>query len=182
MQLLVACVEEGLVLEIVDAVVEVGEDREEAVDEAVDDPVEQMPGIVHRLLALHVALPHVGEGGRFVAVDGDEELLGVEAVHLDEAVFVGDRAVDDDEDVVVVIVDLCALVELLGVLDGERVELEDVTEDRVVGRVRLVDVNPEEGVAGEELLDVLAAEVHLFAAAVVDDCADVRRRAPRPRS
>ena len=33
--------QEGLVLELVDAVVEVGEDREEAVDERVDDPVEE---------------------------------------------------------------------------------------------------------------------------------------------
>ncbi len=178
MQLGVAGVQEGLVLELVDAVVEVGEDREEAVDERVDDPVEQLAGIVDRFLALHVALPHLGERRRFVAVDGDEELLGVEAVHLDEAVVVRDGSVDDDEDEVVVFVELRALRELLGVLDGERVELEDVAQDRVVGLVRLVDIDPEEGVAGEELLDVLAAEVHLFAAAVVDDRAGVRRRTP----
>ena len=50
LQLLVAGVEERLVLELVDAVVEVGEDREEAVDEPVDDPVEQLAGIVDRRL------------------------------------------------------------------------------------------------------------------------------------
>ena len=109
LQFLVACVEEGLVLELVDPVVEVGEDREEAVDETVDDPVEELAGVVDRPLALHVALPHLGECRRFVAMDGDEELLGVEAVHLDETVVVGDCAVDDEEDVVVVVVDLGAL-------------------------------------------------------------------------
>ena len=73
LELLVAGVEEDLVLELVDAVVEVGEDREEAVDEPVDDPVEQQRRVVDRLLALHVALAHLGEGRRIVAVDGDEE-------------------------------------------------------------------------------------------------------------
>jgi hypothetical protein len=37
-------VQERLVLELVDPVVEVGQDREEAVDERVDDPVEQASG------------------------------------------------------------------------------------------------------------------------------------------
>ena len=141
-----------------------------------------MAGVVDRALALHVALAYLGEGGRFVAVDRDEELLRVEAVHLDEPVVVGNCAVDDQEDVVVVVVDLGALPELLGVLDGKRVKLEDVAEDLVVVGVGLVDVEPEEGVAGEELLDVLAVEVHLFAAAVMDDGAHVRRGAGMQRS
>ena len=132
LELFVAGAEEGLVFELVDPVVEVGEYREEAVDEPVDDPVEEVAGVVDRPLALHVALTYLGEGGRFVAVDRDEELLRVEAVHLDETVVVGNCAVDDEEDVVVVVVDLGALSELLGVLDGERVELEDVAEDLVV--------------------------------------------------
>jgi hypothetical protein len=100
-------------------------------------------------------------------------------VHLDEAVLVrllGDGAVEDDEDVVVVVVDLRALAELLRVLDRERMEPEDVAQDPVVARVRLVDVEPEEGVAGEQTLDVLAVEAQLLAAAVVDDGAGVRRR------
>ena len=91
-----------------------------------------MRRVVDGFFRCHVALAHLGEGRCFVAVDGDEELLGVEAVHLDESVVVGDGAVDDDEDEVVVVVELRALAELLGVLDRERVELEDVAQDRVV--------------------------------------------------
>jgi hypothetical protein len=117
-------------------------------------------------------------------VDGDEELVGIEAVHLNEAVVVGNRAVDDDEHEVVVLVELCSLLELFGVLDGERVKLEDVAEDGVVVCIRLVEVEPEEPLAGEELhfnrenveelLDVLAVEVQLLVAAVVNDRAGVR--------
>ena len=98
-------------------------------------------------------------------------------MHFDEAVIVGDGAVDDEEDEVVVVVDLGALPELLGVLDGERVELEDVAEDLEVVRVGLVEIEPEERVAGKQLLDLLAVEVQLLAAAVVDDDARVRRSA-----
>ena len=50
-------------------------------------------------------------------------------MHLDQPVVVGRGAVDDDEDEVVVFVELGALVEVLRVLDGERMELEDVAED-----------------------------------------------------
>jgi hypothetical protein len=57
------------------------------------------------------------------------------------------------------------------------VELEDVAEDLVVLRVGLVDVEPEEGVAGEQFLHVLAVEMDLFSTAVVDDSAHVRRDA-----
>ena len=55
-------------------------------------------------------------------------------MHLDQPVVVGDGAVDDEEDEVVVVVDLRALAEVLRVLDRQRVELEDVAEDlEVVG-------------------------------------------------
>ena len=85
-------------------------------------------------------------------------------MHLDQAVVVRRGAVDDDEDEVVVVVDLRALAEVLGVLDRERVELEDVAEDLEVARVGLVEVEPEEAAVGEQLLDRLAAELDLAAA------------------
>ena len=147
----------------------------------LDNPVEEFAGLIDRLLALDVALPHVGERRGFVSVDGDEELFRIEAVHFDEAVVVGDGSVDHDENEVVIFVELGALRELLRVLDGERMELEDVAENRVVGLVRLIDVDPEEGVAGEELLHVLRLKWHLFAATVVNDGAGVRRRASAVR-
>ena len=55
-------------------------------------------------------------------------------MHLDEPVVVGRGAVDDEEDEVVVVVDLGALPEVLGVLDRERMELEDVAEDLEVAQ------------------------------------------------
>ena len=102
-------------------------------------------------------------------MDGDEEALGVEAVHLDEPVVVGSGTVDDDEDEVVVVVDLRALAEVLGVLDRERVELEDVAEDREVARVGAIEVEPEELPAREQALDRLAIEVDLLAPLVIED-------------
>ena len=106
LELLVARVQERLVLQLVDAVVEVGEDREEAVGERVDDLVEQPRRLVERRSALGEPVADLDERRRLVAVDGDEVALAVEAVHLDEAVLVGRGAVEDEEDVVVVLVDL----------------------------------------------------------------------------
>ena len=85
------------------------------------------------------------------------------------------RPVDDEEDEVVVILDLRPLVELLGVLDSEWVEPEGLAQDLEVSRLRLVEVEPEETPAREQLRDLLAAEVHLGAAAIVDDVAGPRR-------
>jgi hypothetical protein len=65
---------------------------------------------------------------------------------------------------------------------GKRVEPEDVAQDLEVARLRLGQVEPEEAAAGEQPLDRFAAEVHLPAAAVLDDLpgprtAPCRRRA-----
>ena len=65
-------------------------------------------------------------------------------MHLDEPVLTGSGPVDDDEDEVVVAVDFGSLIELFRVLDGERVELEDVAEDREVAFSRVVKIKPEE--------------------------------------
>ena len=93
-------------------------------------------------------------------------------MHLDQPVVVGGGAVDDDEDEVVVVVDLRPLAEVLRVLDRQRVEPEDVAEDLEVARLRLVEVEPEEAAAREQLLDRLAAELNLAAALLVEDVAD----------
>ena len=63
---------------------------------------------------------------------------------------------------------------MLGVLDRERVELEDVAQDREVVVAGLVEVEPEEAAVGEQLLHGLAAEVDVAAAVVLDDVADRR--------
>jgi hypothetical protein len=91
-----------------------------------------------------IAAADLGEGGAVVAVDGDEEALGVEAMHLDEPVVVWCSAIDDHKDEVVVLVELGALVELLRVFDRERMKLEHIAEDLEVLLARLIEVEPKE--------------------------------------
>jgi hypothetical protein len=102
----------------------------------------------------------------------DEEAVGVEAVHLDEAVVVGRGAVDDEEDEVAVLVELGPLVELLRVFDGQRVEAEGFAQDVEVLGLRPFEVEPEEAAACKELDDRFPAELDLARAAVVADEAE----------
>src|SRR5581483_3413399 len=95
----------------------------------------------------------------------------VEAVHFDQSVVVGSSAIDNDEDEVVVDIDLRPLIELLGILDRKRMELEDIAKNAEVLSARTVQVEPEEIVALEETLDRFAVEHHLAAAAAVNDLA-----------
>jgi len=129
LQLRVARLNEDLVLELVNPVVELGQDREEAVDQPVDDPVEQERGLLERRLAPLIATADLRERGEVVPMDRDEEALGVEAMHLDQPVPVVSRPVNDDEDEVVVPLDLRPLIEVLRVLDGKRMKLENLTQD-----------------------------------------------------
>ena len=110
-------------------------------------------------------------------MDGDEEALRVEAVHLDQPVLVGDGAVDDEEDEVVVVVDLRALVEMLRVFDRQGVEPEDVPQDLEVVRPGPVEIEPEEAAAREQLRDRLTVEVDSPIAAFVTHVADRRDQA-----
>jgi hypothetical protein len=76
LQLLVVGLAEDRVLQLVDSIVEGGEDREEAVDKPIDDSVEQQRRL---LFASLVAAADLGEGGTVVVMDGDQRPLGVEA-------------------------------------------------------------------------------------------------------
>ena len=134
---------------------------EEAVDEAVDHGVQQPSGVVDRCIALDVALAQRRDRRRIVAVQRDEVAVGVEAVHLDEpvAVLVARRSEDDEEDVAVVVVDLRPLIEPPRVLERERMEAELLAQDLEIAGLRLVDVEPEEVAAGEQLAHPVALEV-----------------------
>jgi hypothetical protein len=70
-------------------------------------------------------------------MDGEEEAFGIEAVHLDQPVLVRDGAVDNQEDEVVVVIELRPLAEVLRILEGERMELEDIAQYGEVLRPRL---------------------------------------------
>jgi hypothetical protein len=109
------------VLQLVDLVVQIGQHREVAVDQRVHDEVEQHHMVRPRLGEL---LQPRGEGSQLrarIAVDGDQVVLGVKAVHLDQPAATG-RPVDHHQRDVVIGVDLGPLPEVLGVLDRQRME------------------------------------------------------------
>jgi hypothetical protein len=112
-------------------------------------------------------------------MDGDQEPLGVEAMHLDEPVVVWCGAIDDDQDEVVVVVELGPLVEVLGVFDRERMKLEHVAEDLKVPLAWLIEVEPEKVAAREQLRDLVTIEANLGAALTVNDVTDRGARAVR---
>jgi hypothetical protein len=121
-QLRLLRVHEDLVLQLVDALVHRGQEREHRVHQRVEQPVQgdQPP------VGMHPAERVAGlrDGGHVVSVHADQEALGVEAVHLGHRLAQLAGAVGDDRDEAVVVLDLRPLVELLDVLDRERVNLE----------------------------------------------------------
>ena len=96
-------------------------------------------------------------------MNADDEFLGDEAMHLRHALAIACHAEGDDVDELVVVVDSGPLAELVGRLDGHRVEVERLDQHAcdVVVRPRIVDVQvqPEEGASGECLFDPLLSGV-----------------------
>ena len=108
----------------------------------------------------------VGQCGQVwagVAVDGDQIVLVVEAMHLDQ--LPGRRgAVDHEQRVVVVGIELGALPELLGVFDCQRVKSEGVAQQHRGGvLVQAGQVQPKAGGGFQEALDVLRGDLGLGA-------------------
>ena len=132
-----------LVLQALELVAHLREHRKRRVDAVVDDLVEQVAGalgeqrvahVLARLAALEEVLQRldrlVGQRDDEVRADEDVELGGVQAP--DRLVEAGE--VQDDEEVVVVLVDLRALVARVDVLVVEMMELEVLLQPRPVGR------------------------------------------------
>ena len=111
------------------------------------------------------------KGRTVVAMNGDKEPFGVEAIHLRRAVRRPGQRHNDDEDEVVVAVDFRSLVELLRVFGRERMELEDLAQDVEVVSSRVAEIEPEEAAASEQALACLAVEGDDFAALIVGDLA-----------
>ena len=78
------------------------------------------------------------------------------------------RAVDDERTEVVVVLDLGPLAEVGDILQRQRVQLENVTQERHVVVVGLLDVEPEEDAAGEPLLDARSLNRGLHGPGLVD--------------
>jgi hypothetical protein len=155
---------------VVDALVVVLERREEAVREAVQEPVEDDDRALELAGLALVALPEVVAARRVLSADRDEVALRIEAVHFDEPVGVGRRrgAVDDQEDEVSVLLQLRPLTELLGILERQRVETEDVAQEGEVVLVRAFDVQPEEVSTRDASLDLRPVGLRLLAAVAVE--------------
>src|SRR3954469_8924656 len=154
--------DEDLLLDALELVAHLAQHRERRVDAVVDDLVEQVAGALgeqrlpQRLVgpaALEQVLERlqalVGDRDQVVGADEHVDLGGVEpADHLVVA-----REVENDEQVVVVLVDLRALVAREHVLVVERMEVEVLLQPRLVGAARALDVDPAEA-RGLDDLDV----------------------------
>jgi hypothetical protein len=80
-------------------------------------------------------------------------------VHLDQPVFVRNGTVDDKEDEVVIVVELRPLAKVLRILEGERMELKDITQYGEVLILWCWEVYPEEAAAREQTLEIVPNEV-----------------------
>ena len=125
--------------------------RERGIDAGVDDLVEQVAGALREgrlaeVLLLAVALEHrrqrrerdVRQRDQVVGAHEQVELGGQDPAGL----LLEQRELEDDEDVVVVLVELGAVVARVDVLVVERVEVEVRLEPVAVGRPRRLDVDP----------------------------------------
>ncbi len=147
-------------VERVDLVVQLVEHREVGVDQVVDHQVREKRGLAVRELGTLVnAVLQRLELRRRLLVNRDQVVGAHEEVMLaQDDVVVAPFGDEEDREVVVrVLVDLGPLVLVLDVLDGQRVELEDVLEQVVVGLVGGLDVQPEAGLVRlvEAFRDVL---------------------------
>ena len=144
---------EDLLLDALELVAHLAQHRERGVDAVVDDLVEQVAGalgeeVVAQLLVAAAALEQVLDGLQRLVLDRDQVVRPDEEVQLGRVepgdLLVVAREVQDDEQVVVVLVDLRALVAREDVLVVERVELEALLQPRLVDRPRALDVDPAE--------------------------------------
>ena len=151
---------EDAVLDRVDALVELAEKREEAVDQRVDHGVQDEGRVVGVQVMRGDAGAQVAERRAVVVMHGHEVVLGEEAVHLHEVVLVAVRAVDHQHHVVVVGVQLRALAEVLRILQRDGVEAELVAQQREAFGIRSVDVEPEEAAGLQARRDRVAVGRH----------------------
>ena len=142
---------EDVVLDAVELHLDLAQHRERGVDAGVDDLVEQVArALRERRLAqvrlLAVALEHRGQRRERDVREGDQVVRPHEQVHLrgqdPRGLLLVEREVQDDEDVVVVLVQLRAVVARVDVLEVERVEVEVGLQPVAIGRARRFDVDP----------------------------------------
>ena len=91
-------------------------------------------------------------------MNGDQVLAAYEQVHLAQRVgisaLMAPGAIEDEENVVVVVVELGALAEVLDVLERERMKSEDLAQLRKLFVPGRGEIEPEEMVAVEMVANV----------------------------
>jgi hypothetical protein len=148
-----ALLREDLGLDLLDVVVEPVDHRLVVVHHPVQDGVQHRPGAeAEQVGAALDALADVAEGAGRLVADRDHE-LGAEEQHdlaeLDGLVGLDVAGrLEDHEQGVVVDLQLGSLVGVDGVLDGQLVQVELAPHRRELGRVGLVQADPDEGVVG----------------------------------
>ena len=142
---------EDVLLEALELVADLAQHREAVVERVVDDLVEEVARALREELLAHLlvraaALEQVLDRGDGRVRQRDQEVRPDEDVELGRVQaadrLVEHREVQDDEQVVVVLVDLRALVAREDVLVVERVEVEVLLEPGAVDRPRALDVQP----------------------------------------
>ena len=138
---------EHLDLDLVDVVAEAGDHRVVAVDDPVEDGVQDRFGPAAQEVGLALqAVPNGREIGGFAVADRQDEVGADEDVHLAELDRLGlvevARRAQHDEQRVVVSLELRALVGDDRVFDGERVQLELRSERGDFAFVRPVQTDP----------------------------------------
>ena len=130
-------------------------------------------------------VPELPEDRALTLVHGDQPLLRVKAVHLDRrepgaAGGVVDGTEDDEQRVVVEGLELGPLPELARVLQRERVQLEDVAQQREIGLAGVLDIEPEEDPVPQARFDALRVDVGLDGSPGVDQVAGQARSSVLP--
>ena len=146
-------------LESIDLVIHVRQDWEEAVDQRIEDAVEQeLLAVQHATIEL---FSFVVQGRKRVTMHRHEVSARDEEVHLAQRFGVvapmAPRAVEDDEHVIPVLVELGALGELLGVLERERMKSEELMQLPEIVGARAGEVEPKETVAPQAITETTMA-------------------------
>src|SRR5436190_3531095 len=153
---------EDVLLEALELVAHLAQHRKGRVDAVVDDLVEQVAGALgeHLVAELRVgaaAFEQVLDGLQGLVGQRDHEVAADEQVQLGRVeppdVLVETREVQDDEQVVVVLVDLRALVAREDVLVVQRVEVEVLLQPGAIAGPGPLDMDPAQAV-GLDGLDV----------------------------
>jgi hypothetical protein len=162
-ELLVAWLCEDLLLEVVDPVIEVGQRGEEAVDQGVQDVMQQnqpgrppppgggMPSEFAALAAQ--AGPQLVKHRAGIPPDRDQVMLGNEAVDLDQRLARSLSPVGNEVGDIIEVVQLGALAELLDIFKRERMNLEYLAQHGQVIGGRQVQIQPEQLVFAQQALD-----------------------------